>query len=324
MSNFLRPQNLKEFIGQEKIKNTLDVIIQSARKRKASIDHIIFYGQAGVGKTTLANIVANESQRKIKYVQGPMLEKKSDILSLLGSIIKNDIIFIDELHGINRNVEEMIYSALEDGVIDIMIGPEGDSKIIRFELPSFTLVGATTQISKISLPLRERFGIVFKLLPYREQDILIILTNLAKQTNYDVEEEALKFIASYSRLIPRVANNLLKRVIDFAVVKNQKKIDKKIVQLTFDSIGLYKYGLTDTHLNYLKILVEIFEKQYASLDSIAGVTGESKDNIEQYIEPLLIKFSFIKKTSRGRSITSQGIKYLVSCNMNNGYKKIKI
>lgn len=260
MQNILRPNNLNEFIGQEKLKDTLKVLIESARKRKKQVDHLLFHGSAGVGKTSLAYVIANEMESKIRFAQGPMLEKKSDILSLFGALTKGDVIFIDEIHAINKNVEEFIYSALEDGVIDIVVGPEGDSKVVRLSLPPFTLIGATTKSNKLSTPLRDRFGLIGKLLPYEEKELEQIILSSSKKLKIKITDEAISMLASHSRGIPRVANNLLKRTLDFATVSELKEINIGIVKKTFESIGLYKFGLNDLHISYLKTLVDVFSE----------------------------------------------------------------
>lgn len=310
MQNSLRPLNFEEFIGQSKLIETLKVVIESAKQRKKCVDHILLYGPPGLGKTSLANIIANEMQSRIRIAQGPLLEKKSDILSLFGSLLDGDVIFIDEIHGMNKNTEELIYSAIEEGYMDVVIGTEGDSKIIRMKLPKFTLIGATTKIGRVSLPLKDRFGIVSKLNSYSEQEISRILLQAAKTLKVKIEKEALQVISSYSRNTPRVAINLLKRIIDFQVVKNIDRITPQLAEESFLKIGLYKFGLNESHINYLKSLVQDFASENASIDSISGLLSEEKETIEMEIEPILINFGFIEKSSRGRRITILGKNYL--------------
>ena len=311
MQNFLRPKNFKEFIGQNKLKETLQVIINSSVKRKKQLDHILFYGNAGFGKTSLAHIIANTLDKKIRFVQGPLLEKKSDVLSLFCSIENGDLIFIDEIHGINKKIEEIFYSALEDYSIDIFIGPEGDQKLIRMKLPNFSLIGATTFFSKVSQPLKDRFGYIAKFDSYNLKNIYKIIRNSSKKLKIKIDKESIEKISLYSRNVPRIANNLLKRTWDFAIDSNSEKVSLKIVDKTFKSIGLYKNGLNDMHINYLKNLYKNFNQKHVSLNLILGFLNEEKNNVEKEIEPILISLNLITKNSKGRKITSEGINYLL-------------
>lgn len=211
----LRPNNFNLFVGQKKIIDTIKVCIESAKKQNRTLDHIIFYGPPGRGKTTLANIIANYSNRKINYVQGALIEKKSDILSIFTSIQENDIIFIDEIHSMNNNLEELIYSAMEDNIIDIQIGPEGEKRILRMKIKPFTLIAATTDYAKISQPIRDRFGLIFKLSNYSEEELAKIIIQTSNNLGYKIPKEQAIFLASYAQGTPRIANRLIKRVIDF-------------------------------------------------------------------------------------------------------------
>lgn len=315
MLNSLRPESFKEFIGQEKIVSTLKVIIESSQKRRKQLDHLLFHGSAGLGKTTLANVIAREMGANIRYAQGPLLEKKSDLLTLFASITEKDILFIDEIHGINKNAEELLYSALEDGVIDVMIGPDGDQKLMRMKLPKFTLIGATTKYSKISRPLRDRFGYTGKLSDYNLKEMCQIVKNSAKKLKIKIDEESIKLIAENSRFVPRVANNLLKRVNDFKIVKSSKNIEKSIIFETFSSIGVFKLGLLEQHIEYLKILINHFDEKWAAIDTISGLLNIGKYEVEKDIEPLLIANKLIEKGSRGRRLTNEGIQYLTTYNI---------
>ncbi len=315
MQTSLRPKTFEEFIGQDKLKQVIEVMIISAKKQKKTIDHILFHGKPGIGKTSLAEIIAKELGSKIRHAQGPTLEKKADLLSLFGSVVKGDVIFIDEIHGISKNIEELMYSALEDGVIDIIIGPEGDSKIVRLKLPSFTLIGATTKLGSVSAPLKDRFGILGKLRPYSEIEIDMIVIQSARTLKWRINKSSSKLISAYSRNTPRIANNFLKRVIDFAIVGGFKAINDEVVLKTFEYLGIYKFGLTEQHVLYLKCLNDVFNEKPASLDSLIGVLGETKENIEVDIEPILLTHHLIERTSRGRRLTNKGIKYITTYNL---------
>ncbi len=278
-------------------------------------DHILLHGKPGIGKTSLAILIAKEMEANIKFAQGSLMEKKSDILSLFATIQKNDVIFIDEFHGINKQVEELIYSAIEDGVVDIPLGIDGESKIVRMKLPPFTMIGATTKYNKITQPLRERFGLIGKLIDYDQEELISIINITAKKININITNESKELISTYSNSIPRTANNLLKRCRDFALSEERKTIDKKIVYKTFKFIGLYKFGLNDMHIEYIKVLGNIFNGKWTSLDSISGVLCEAKENIEQDIEPILLKHNLVVKSSRGRSLTTRGVNYLTTYNL---------
>ena len=310
MQNSLRPLSFDKFIGQERIKQTVKVIVDSSIKRKKEFDHMLFYGLPGLGKTTLADIISSYSKRDIVHVQGPLLEKKADLLTTFASIKKGDILFIDEIHSMSKVIEELLYSAMEDGVIDVLIGPEGDQKIMRMKLPSFSLIGATTKFSRVSKPLRDRFGFIGKLRDYTTKELTLILKNSSKLLKIDIGIKVLYIIASHSNKTPRIANNLLKRCNDFAVVKDVKKINEMIVYETFASIGLYEYGLNDSHINYLLSLYNSFGYKYVSLETISGIIGDEKINIEREIEPTLLSKALISKNSKGRCITSDAIDYL--------------
>ncbi|MGV2392437.1 UNVERIFIED_CONTAM: Holliday junction branch migration DNA helicase RuvB [Campylobacter lari] len=257
----LRPQKFKDFVGQEKIIITLKTMIEGAQHRKESLDHIIFSGPPGTGKTTLATIIANEMNSKIHYIQGSLLEKKSDILSVFANVNENDIIFIDEIHSINKSVEELIYNAMEDFKIDIILGVEGNSKVMRMNLKHFTLIGATTKINLLSQPFRDRFGFNATFDKYHDEDLVKILKNNIKKMKLKVDDEAIKLISLYSRSTPRIANNLLKRCADFSLTEKCEKITKTVVLKTFKYLELYDYGLGKNHINYLDLLNESFNEK---------------------------------------------------------------
>ncbi|KUH47282.1 ATP-dependent DNA helicase RuvB [Mycoplasmopsis meleagridis] len=308
----LRPNNFNEFIGQENLIFTLKTMIKGSLFRNEVLDHIIFYGPPGTGKTTLATIIGNELKTKIHYLQGSLLEKKADILSVFSSLNEKDIIFIDEIHSINKNVEELIYSAMEDYKIDIIIGPEGNTKVMRMNLKPFTLIGATTKINLLSQPLKDRFGLKAKINLYENKDIEKILGIAQDKFLIKAENSAISLIARYSKQTPRVALHLIKRVNDFAIAKNQDILDNKIVYETFKRLEIYDLGLNKDHIEYLETLKNIFDCNYASIDSIAALLNFQKENLIYEIEPLLINHKLIRKSPRGRIITTKGIDYLLN------------
>ncbi|ENY54155.1 Holliday junction branch migration DNA helicase RuvB [Metamycoplasma alkalescens] len=314
MKQEFRVNNFDDFVGQNKITSTLKVMINSAIKQTKPIDHLLFYGPPGLGKTTLAQIVANEIKANIIYVQGPLIQKKSDILTLFSSLNENDIIFIDEIHGINKNVEELLYSAIEDYVIDLPVGVEGDMKIMRLNLKKFSLIGATTKFNLVSNPLKDRFGYIGKLLPYTIEEIQTIIINSAKRNNIKITNKAIEEISLNCRATPRIANNLLKRVYDFALFKNYKIIDENLVKEAFNYLDVYPGGLNLFQIEYLKILKNIFKNKSASLDTISSILKDDKITIINDLEPILLIKKFIEKTSRGRKITKEGLEYLVQIN----------
>ena len=303
MKKYARPRNFREFVGQSRIKKILKIMIDSSLNQHCSIDHILIYGPQGTGKTTLAEVIANERKANIKHAQGPLLEKKSDMLVLLSNIKKGDIIFIDEMHGINKNIEELLYSALEENVIDIPFGPDGDIKIVRMKIPDFTLIGATTKLDKISKPLRERFGLIKKIEEYKLVDIQKISRQFLNNKKILFEEEAIIKLSLYCNLNPRKCINILKRTIDYTISKNEKIITKFIILKIISILGIHKHGLIDEHFYYLKYLQNL---NYASIDLMSGWLNMSKQYIENELEPPLIKMLYIEKTSRGRSITELG------------------
>ncbi|PZW01414.1 Holliday junction branch migration DNA helicase RuvB [Metamycoplasma auris] len=310
MKQEFRVNSFDDFVGQDKIISTLKVMINAAKKQARPIDHLLFYGPPGLGKTTLAQIIANETNANIVYIQGPLIQKKSDILTLFSSLNENDIIFIDEIHGINKSIEELLYSAIEDYVIDLPIGVEGDMKIMRLNLKKFSLIGATTRFNLISNPLKDRFGYIGKLLPYSIKEIKKIIRNSAKRNEIEIQEDAVDEIALNSRSTPRIANNLLKRVNDFAIYNNKKVVDYNIVRDAFNYLDVYPGGLSVFHIEYLLVLKNVFKNKSASLDTLSSILKDDKITIVNDLEPLLLLKKFIEKTVRGRRITKEGIEYI--------------
>lgn len=310
----LRPQTLSEYIGQEDIKEMLDIYIKAAKKRSEAIDHILFYGPPGLGKTTLAQIVANEMGVSIKVTSGPAIEKTGDLAAILTSLEPGDILFIDEIHRLPRIVEEVLYAAMEDYVIDIVIGKDTQSRSIRLDLPPFTLIGATTRFGDLSAPLRDRFGVVFRLGYYDLEDLEKIVRRTAKVFETKIDKEAVMEIAKRSRGTPRIANRLLRRTRDFAEVIDNGNISKKVAYYALDKLGISPEGLDETDKEYLKTIIEKFNGGPVGLDAISAAIGEEPTTVEDVYEPYLLQEGFIKRTSRGRvalekSYAFLGIKY---------------
>lgn len=311
MNTQLRPQDFEHFIGQHKIVETIKAMIKSSKKQERVLPHILFHGMPGLGKTSLASIIANETNSSIHIIQGAHIEKKSDLISILSVIKENDIVFIDEIHSINKGVIEFLYNAMEDFVFDLIIGVEENAKAMRMKIKPFTLIGATTKISEISQPLKDRFGYIGRFENYSEEDLNKIIRTSMDLLNIEMEEKFIFIISSYSRSTPRIANQLLERVNDFAISQNHGKISKKIIFKTLKYLELYPLGLSKDHIDYLMTIWEGFEDRAVSLDTIAGLLPMQKDNILNEIEPILLYLKLIEKNSRGRKISSKGIDYLI-------------
>ncbi|SYV97602.1 Holliday junction branch migration DNA helicase RuvB [Mycoplasmopsis edwardii] len=307
----LRPSNFNDFIGQKNLIKTLKAMMQSSSQQNKTLSHLLFYGSPGMGKTTLVTLIGNELGKKVHFIQGANIEKKSDLINVLSVINQGDIVFIDEIHSINKGVIEFLYGAMEDFVFDLIIGVEGNSRAMRMKIKEFTLIGATTKLNEIAQPLKDRFGYIARLIGYNEDEIAKILTNTAKRLKIVLDDSCIRQIVSYSRKTPRIANHLLQRVNDFAISLNHGIISPQIIKKTFKYMDLYEFGLTKDHIEYLYILKESFYEKYASLLTITGLVSFSKETILLEIEPILIYYGLIEKTSRGRRISSKGIDYLI-------------
>lgn len=310
----LRPQLLEQYIGQSNIKEMLDVYIKAALKREEALDHMLLYGPPGLGKTTLAQIVAHELDVQIKVTSGPAIERSGDLAAVLSSLNPGDVLFIDEIHRLPRFVEEVLYGAMEDYVLDIVIGKDQESRSIRIDLPPFTLIGATTRFGDLSAPLRDRFGVVFRLSYYNQKELEQIVRRTSKVYQNEIDEDAVQSLARRSRGTPRIANRLFRRVRDFAEIIGDGIITEKITTHALSKLGIDQNGLDHTDYRYLKSIVEKFKGGPVGIETIAASIGEEITTVEDVYEPYLLMEGYIQRTPRGRVATEKtydalGIKY---------------
>ncbi len=306
----LRPQMLAEYIGQEKIKNNLKIYIDAAKARGESLDHVLFYGPPGLGKTTLSGIIANEMGVHMKVTSGPAIEKPGEMAAILNNLQEGDVLFVDEIHRLNRQVEEVLYPAMEDFAIDIMLGKESSARSIRLDLPHFTLVGATTRAGLLTAPLRDRFGVVQKLEFYTPKELQIIVERSAEVLGVGIEPEGAAEIARRSRGTPRLANRLLKRVRDFAQVKYDGVITKQVADFALDILDVDKVGLDNNDRSILLMMIEKFGGGPVGLETLAAALGEDAGTLEDVYEPYLLMNGFLNRTPRGRVATPLAYKHL--------------
>ena len=310
LENSLRPASLDEYIGQDKVKENMKIYIEAAKKRGEPLDHCLFYGPPGLGKTTISTIIANEMHSNIKITSGPAIEKPVDLAAILTSLSEYDVLFIDEIHRLSKSVEEILYPALEDFTLDIVIGKGPSSKSIRLDLPKFTLIGATTKAGSLTTPLRDRFGIIHRLELYSIEDLSTIVKRSSKILNIEIEKEAAVEIARRSRGTPRIANRLLKRVIDYAMVLGNGKIDLKIAKHALNKLEIDELGLDEIDRKLLESMIIQYGGRPVGIEALAVTIGEEVDTIEDVYEPYLIQIGFIARTLRGRMVLPPAYKHL--------------
>ena len=306
LDNSIRPEVIGEYIGQTDVKENIKIFIEAAKMRGEALDHVLLYGPPGLGKTTLAYIIANEMGTNIKTASGPSIEKAGDLAAILSSLEPGDVLFIDEIHRMPRFIEEILYPAMEDFTLDIIVGGDGNSRNIKIDLPPFTLVGATTRAGDLSSPLRDRFGIVSKLQFYNQEELTQIIKRSARVLDVSIDDDAAEELASRSRGTPRIANRLLKRVRDFALVEGKGVIDKKITDSALSRLKIDKIGLDDIDHALLSAIITKFNGGPVGVDAISSAIGEEVSTIEDVCEPYLLQMGLLKRTNRGRVVTKQG------------------
>lgn len=305
----LRPKSFSEYIGQDILKEKMSIFIEAAKRRKGCVDHILLYGPPGLGKTTLAGVIATEMGVNLRITSGPILDKAGDLAAILTSLEENDILFIDEIHRLNTSVEEILYPAMEDGEIDIIIGKGPTARSIRIELPQFTLIGATTKAGLLSAPLRDRFGVTHRMDYYSDEDLTSIIIRGGNLLGIDIYEDGAREIALRSRGTPRIANRLLKRVRDYSEIKSNGKITFDVARKALDILGIDKLGLDELDREIIEAIIQNYGGGPVGIETLALMLGEDKRTLEEVYEPYLVKIGYIKRTSRGRVITEKAYEH---------------
>ncbi|AMS11101.1 Holliday junction branch migration DNA helicase RuvB [Erysipelothrix rhusiopathiae] len=306
----LRPQTLSAYVGQEGLKENLKIFIEAAKSRNEALDHLLFYGPPGLGKTTIAHVIANEMQTGIKVTSGPSIERSGDLAAILSSLEPGDVLFIDEIHRMPKAVEEVLYPAMEDFTLDLVVGKDSSTRSIQIDLPPFTLIGATTRAGDLSSPLRDRFGIISKLEYYSQDELETIVSRTSRVLNTVIDREGVSEIAKRSRGTPRIANRLFRRVRDFAQVLNDNVVDISITKLALDKLKVDHLGLDDVDLRYLRGIIERFDGGPVGIEAIAASISEETMTLEDVYEPYLLQLGFINRTPRGRVVTTKAYEHL--------------
>ncbi len=306
----LRPKKLADYIGQPAVKDNLEIFIEAAKRRNEPLDHVLFYGPPGLGKTTLAGVIATEMGVNLRITSGPAIGRAGDLAAILTNLDENDVLFIDEIHRLNRSVEEVLYSAMEDYAIDIIIGKGPSARSLRLDIPKFTLIGATTRAGSLSAPLRDRFGVISKFELYTKEDLMKILNRSCGILNVESDAEALEAMAARSRGTPRVANRMLKRVRDFSQVKGDGHINMEIAEKAFDALGVDALGLEGLDREILQLIIDRFHGGPVGIETIAAAIGEERVTIEDVYEPYLIQLGLLNRTPKGRTVTDRAYAHL--------------
>ncbi|MDD3773698.1 MAG: Holliday junction branch migration DNA helicase RuvB [Patescibacteria group bacterium] len=312
----LRPKKIDDFIGQDRIKKSLNIFLKATKERQEPLEHVLFHGPPGIGKTTLAHIIGGEMESTVKVTSGPAIERVADLAAILTSLEDRDVLFIDEIHRLNHHIEEILYPAMEEGKIDLVVGKGPSAQVLRLDLPNFTLIGATTKFASLSSPLRDRFGIIYRLNFYEESDIKKIIQRSAEILGIEINQKAINELACRSRFTPRIANRLLKRLRDFAQIENQNKIDEELAKNSLDTLEIDEYGLDDLDRKILGVILEKFSGGPVGINALASAIGEDRVTLEEVYEPYLMQLGFLERTPTGRKVSHKAIEHLKNNRLN--------